>query len=516
MNRLFAAAVAIGMLSLAGCVSSEDADTNAAAYPYQDSAGLTHFQAETTYGPLHAHWTPGGIGKVQNRGTQDMTFDLPEHFLSISGQNGMNGSFGYALGITLTPDESAFFLAPPDANAMTVSLTQEEVTFNLTDAPGYVPGTDQIVSGENVWDLSAYQEANFPHRTPGQPNYYAAAQYFAEYFEELGLDVEMDPYGTHAATLGGTACVQGPLGPICPESVMNVVATKPGTDPDAGIIFVAGGHYDMVPGTTHAAFDDTSGVVSTMELARVMSQYDFKHTLKFAVWGGEENGILGSQFWIQSNPDARVNVKSYWNLDVVGMSWPAPIVKPDPIVIAAGIDVPSTDQDGTTMDPISQELLAQAQELQQEWFAFPETATDISETGDGSEIDLWHYEGIASGQVAGYAGVNAQSDHTPFAAAGIPAFFIFNGDTLAGDNPVGIHNERDTLNNMTKYGYYAQDFVIEDPTWESDEVYELAKQITAQSWETILYFPFYHTILQDMGYFESPGLLVPVGDVLPL
>lgn len=515
MNRLLAAFVAVGLLSLAGCLSSDDDGATNAEFPYQDASGVTHFQADTKYGALHAHWTPGGIGKVQNRGDQDMTVSLPEHFLSISGEGGNNGTFGFAQGIPLAVGESAYFLAPPKATTMTVNLSHEEVTFDLESVPGYTPGTNQIVSGENVWDLSAYQEANFPHREPGFENYYKAAQYFADYFADLGMEVEMDPYGTNDLSLSGTACVNARGGTICPESLLNVVATKPGTDPNAGTIFVAGGHFDMVSGTTHAAFDDTSGTVSTLELARVLSQYDFKHTLKFAIWGGEENGILGSQFWVQTNPVERLNVKSYWNLDVVGMSWPAPIVKPDPIVIAAGLDVPGA-ADGTTADPFSQALLADAQELQQDWFGFPETGEDITEFTDGQPIDLWYYEGILSGQVAGYAGVNAQSDHTPFAAAGIPAYFIFNGDTLAGDNPIGIHNERDTLNNMTKYGFYAENFVIDDPTWESEEVYELAKQITAQSWETILYFPLYHTILQDLGHFEPQGLQTLVTDNTPL
>lgn len=512
MNRMFAALLAVGLVGIAGCLSSGTDD--AVEFPYQSEDGLTHFQAETANGPFHMHWTPGGLAKVQNRGEGTMDVVLPEHFLRITGTNGLNGTILTENTVSLEAGESAYFLAPPKATTATVMVGQEELSFDFATVPGYSPSTNQIVSGENVWDLSAYQEANFPNRQPGQPNYYLAAQYFAEYFADLGMEVEIDPYGTNGLT-DTTGCVDTPLGPICPESVLNVVATKPGTDPNAGTIFVAGGHYDMVPQTKHAAFDDTSGTVATLELARAMSQYDFKHDLKFAVWGGEENGILGSQFWVQSNPVERLNVKSYWNLDVVGMSWPAPIVKPDPLVIAAGLDVPGLS-DGTTMDPMSQALLADAQELQQEWFGFPETGEDVTEFTDGEPIDLWYYEGILSGQVSGYAGVNAQSDHTPFAAAGIPAYFIFNGDTLAGDNPIGIHNMRDTLNNMTKYGYYAENFPIEEPSWESEEIYEEAKQITAQSWETVLYFPFYHTVLVDNGYFSPQGLQPLVTDNLPL
>ena len=91
----------------------------------------------------------------------------------------------------------------------------------------------------------------------------------------------------------------------------------------------------------------------------------------FALGGGEESGTLGSEFWVHTHPEAVANVESYWNLDVVGMSWPAPVLHKSPLVIAAGPDLPSTTQDGSTSDAVSLSLLGWARTLQSEWLGYP-------------------------------------------------------------------------------------------------------------------------------------------------
>lgn len=507
MRVLAPAALALLLAAgLSGCFSSDaDDDPNngfTPGYPrYEPANDLYHFEFDAQGELFHFDFAPGAIGKAWNKGDNPLTIELPEKFLLISGENGTSGSFSLApASFELAPGVKQFFLAPPSAKTVTLTVDGDLVTLDPVGIDDYQESVTQVVSGENTYNLSEIQEANFPHRTPGMPNYEASQQYFAQYFRDLGYEVEVDPYGTN-----DLPCV--PLANACASSFANVVAMKPGTqDPDK-IIFVAGGHYDMVPGTTHAAFDDTSGTVATMELARALAPYDFRYTIAFGLWGGEEDGILGSQFWVQSNPQARANVLSYWNLDVVGMSWPAPIPAADPHVISAGPDVPTpvpcvpqppqpcVPADGTTADPVSQSLLTWAQDLQQDWFAFPE---------ESNGTDIWYYEGVAAGQAGGYAAVNAQSDHTPFMAAGIPSFFMFNGDALA-DGGVGIHNQRDTLVNMTKYSVYGPETDF-DADFASLEDYLLGKQALVESWEVVMFFPFYHAVLTDLGVYTPPGV----------
>jgi hypothetical protein len=52
-----------------------------------------------------------------------------------------------------------------------------------------------------------------------------------------------------------------------------------------------------------------------LELARIMSQYSFKHTIKFAFWNCEENGELGSIEYVKYAYSNKINVSLYVNLD---------------------------------------------------------------------------------------------------------------------------------------------------------------------------------------------------------
>ena len=58
-------------------------------------------------------------------------------------------------------------------------------------------------------------------------------------------------------------------------------------------IVVIGGHMDSVP-LLQGATDNAAGTATMLELARVFSQRDTKRTLRFAAWGSEEGGLLGS------------------------------------------------------------------------------------------------------------------------------------------------------------------------------------------------------------------------------
>jgi len=46
-----------------------------------------------------------------------------------------------------------------------------------------------------------------------------------------------------------------------------------------------------------------------MEYARVMSRYEFKHTLKFAAWNREENGLVGSRSYAEEADNAGMDIQ---------------------------------------------------------------------------------------------------------------------------------------------------------------------------------------------------------------
>ena len=82
--------------------------------------------------------------------------------------------------------------------------------------------------------------------------------------------------------------------------IANVVALLPGKTDDYR--FIINGHYDSRASgsndiTTPApgADDDASGTIAVMELARVMCQYEFDHTIMFVANIAEEQGLLGAK-----------------------------------------------------------------------------------------------------------------------------------------------------------------------------------------------------------------------------
>jgi putative aminopeptidase FrvX len=68
------------------------------------------------------------------------------------------------------------------------------------------------------------------------------------------------------------------------------------------------------------ANDDASGTAAVMELACVMSRYEFDATLVFMAVAGEEQGLIGSGHWAKSAHARNVNVAGMFTNDIVGNS----------------------------------------------------------------------------------------------------------------------------------------------------------------------------------------------------
>jgi hypothetical protein len=108
--------------------------------------------------------------------------------------------------------------------------------------------------------------------------------------------------------------------------LVNVVATLPGSQAESkDRIYVVSGHYDSIcspfsdtncdaPG----ASDDASGTAVVMEIARVMSKYQFDATLVFMAVAGEEQGLLGSTHWAEEAKKKNLNIAAMFTNDIVG------------------------------------------------------------------------------------------------------------------------------------------------------------------------------------------------------
>jgi carboxypeptidase Q len=88
-----------------------------------------------------------------------------------------------------------------------------------------------------------------------------------------------------------------------PIPLYNVVADIPGTEsPDEYVI--VGGHIDSWDGATGAT-DNGTGVATTLEAARILMKAGVKpkRTIRFMLWSGEEQGLLGSAGYVKANKD---------------------------------------------------------------------------------------------------------------------------------------------------------------------------------------------------------------------
>jgi carboxypeptidase Q len=101
----------------------------------------------------------------------------------------------------------------------------------------------------------------------------------------------------------------------------NVVAEIPGSDPRLrDEIVMAGAHLDSWHSALGAA-DNADGVAVLIEAARILKATGVqpRRTIRFAFWGGEEEGLLGSCAWVRKNlmPDsaAREKLSIYLNMD---------------------------------------------------------------------------------------------------------------------------------------------------------------------------------------------------------
>lgn len=81
----------------------------------------------------------------------------------------------------------------------------------------------------------------------------------------------------------------------------NIIAEIPGSDPKAGYV-MAGAHLDSWVAADGAA-DNGAGVAMIMEAARILQATGMKpkRAIRFALWSGEEQGILGSLAYVEQH-----------------------------------------------------------------------------------------------------------------------------------------------------------------------------------------------------------------------
>lgn len=104
----------------------------------------------------------------------------------------------------------------------------------------------------------------------------------------------------------------------------NILAILPGADPASGVILVEGHIDSRCAGLCDTACvaegveDNASGAALVMELARVLSRWQFANTIVFMVTTAEEQGLYGAQAFGNYCQDKAVPLRAVLNNDVIG------------------------------------------------------------------------------------------------------------------------------------------------------------------------------------------------------
>jgi hypothetical protein len=125
-----------------------------------------------------------------------------------------------------------------------------------------------------------------------------ATQYVGEHLTDLGLSVE---YHEWNASL--------------PPNVIGELAADNGSDE----IVIICGHLDDMPssGLAPGADDNASGSVGVLVAADILTRYRWTCDLRFALWTGEEQGLLGSAAYALRSDNLNEDILGVLNLDMI-------------------------------------------------------------------------------------------------------------------------------------------------------------------------------------------------------
>jgi hypothetical protein len=218
-------------------------------------------------------------------------------------------------------------------NIACTSLSAEQVLLGNYDPQGFAsaepmplqPETlaEQLRAGISPDSLKAYiiRLAEFRTRNSGSDTFSdvegigAARRWVFSKFEEF------------SAARGGRlipSFLQFDL-PICGIGQhKNVFAVLPGSAPNSGIVLVEG-HMDSrcaglcdVDCDSEGVEDNATGTALVMEMARVMSRYQYPNTLVFLVTTAEEQGLLGADAFADYVQEKGILLRAVLNNDIIG------------------------------------------------------------------------------------------------------------------------------------------------------------------------------------------------------
>ncbi|ACU38779.1 M28 family peptidase [Actinosynnema pretiosum subsp. pretiosum] len=148
--------------------------------------------------------------------------------------------------------------------------------------------------------LQSIATANGGNRAHGRAGYKASVDHLKSRLDAAGYTTAVQQFTSNGAV------------------GYNLTADWPGGDVNNTIML--GGHLDSVtagPGIN----DNGSGSAGLLEVALTAARTNFAPTkhVRFAWWGAEELGLVGSTYYVNNLPSAeRSRIKAYLNFDMIG------------------------------------------------------------------------------------------------------------------------------------------------------------------------------------------------------
>ncbi|HLF17093.1 MAG TPA: M28 family peptidase [Candidatus Thermoplasmatota archaeon] len=164
----------------------------------------------------------------------------------------------------------------------------------------------------------------FPARVDNVPTHLGARDWLASEFAAAGLEVWRQPFTNRI-----------------PQE--NIAGIHWGVDRDTWVVIA--GHYDttsqecaiLAPdisppvcplrAPTQGAYDNGSGTILVLELARAFASVPTWYTVAFVEFDGEERGLEGSSAFVQAavdgdTPYGALDFRAMVDLDMFGLNWP--------------------------------------------------------------------------------------------------------------------------------------------------------------------------------------------------
>ncbi|MEI7937159.1 MAG: M28 family metallopeptidase, partial [Verrucomicrobiota bacterium] len=156
-----------------------------------------------------------------------------------------------------------------------------------------VSGEELVVAGGDPYAITTR------HTGSGLP-VQKATQFAYEQLQALGLDTRYHNWSRSGYTN------------------RNVISTQPGTARSNEVVLITA-HLDDMPGGERApgADDNASGSVAVLTAADLFAQLGFERTVRFVLFTGEEQGLLGSAQYAAEAAAAGDNIVAVFNMDML-------------------------------------------------------------------------------------------------------------------------------------------------------------------------------------------------------